>query len=345
METKQKENGLELLKRYWFVGLVCIGLVVFCIKYAYDYTNNKPIEIETKQENDQYVVYDIDGENYFVDELYADLYTDGGVSREYNKFSEMVLNAAYKSTSEMETLAANLANYYVQQYGEDQINASLISMGYTHGISDLTKYYLTYYKNLEMLREYYTEHYDDKVVDAIKDMNLKKVSHILIKVADVEETETDGTITHKANPTDEEKAKLDKVLEELKTKSFEEVAKEYSEDGSASQGGYLGLYTDDSAASTFVSEFADTVRNTANGQTSAVITSEFGYHIIKNDAPTKEEILADDNTINSISNAYSQDYTKILMAKAEEVGYKIYDEKLEKQIKEETETDTEGGEE
>ncbi|MES9694454.1 peptidylprolyl isomerase [Bacillus toyonensis] len=84
-----------------------------------------------------------------------------------------------------------------------------------------------------------------------------KASHILVK--------------------DEATAK--KVKEELgQGKSFEELAKQYSEDtGSKEKGGDLGYFT----AGKMVKEFEDAAYKLKKDEVSEPVKSQFGYHIIK----------------------------------------------------------------
>lgn len=72
------------------------------------------------------------------------------------------------------------------------------------------------------------------------------------------------------------------ILTEVKEgkRSFEDIAKEKSEDAStASLGGDLGFFKLDS----MVPEFADAVKKLSVGQVSDVVRTEFGFHIIKLD--------------------------------------------------------------
>ncbi|GAB4182114.1 MAG: peptidylprolyl isomerase [Calditrichia bacterium] len=74
-------------------------------------------------------------------------------------------------------------------------------------------------------------------------------------------------------------SKIKKIAEELKNgKSFEELAKQYSEDpASAVNGGSLGW----SDRGTFVPEFEEVAFELKKGEVSDVVQTQFGYHIIK----------------------------------------------------------------
>lgn len=92
--------------------------------------------------------------------------------------------------------------------------------------------------------------------------------HILLKVPP------------KAKP--DEKAKIRQRAEEVLAKvkageDFAALAKQYSEDGSAAKGGDLGFFS----RGKMVKPFEDAAFGLAPGQTSDIVTSQFGFHIIK----------------------------------------------------------------
>jgi peptidyl-prolyl cis-trans isomerase D len=112
------------------------------------------------------------------------------------------------------------------------------------------------------LKDYYTQHLSDyRVPDRVK------VEHILFKTT---------------GKTPEEIKSIDKtaqdVLAQIKAgKSFEDLARQYSEDSSASQGGMIGWITHGQT----VKEFEDTAFSLEPGQVSGLIKTTYGIHIIK----------------------------------------------------------------
>jgi peptidyl-prolyl cis-trans isomerase C len=93
-------------------------------------------------------------------------------------------------------------------------------------------------------------------------------SHILIKVGE--------------NATPEEKQKAKEKVEALRVRAlsgedFAKLAKENSEDGSASNGGDLGFF----GKGQMVKPFEDAAFSLEKGQISSVIETQFGYHVIK----------------------------------------------------------------
>ena len=71
----------ELLKKYWFIGVVAIALLVFVGIYAADAYKNRDIVVNNKQIDGKYVAYELDGQPVYADDLYESLYEAGGLSQ------------------------------------------------------------------------------------------------------------------------------------------------------------------------------------------------------------------------------------------------------------------------
>ena len=61
---------------------------------------------------------------------------------------------------------------------------------------------------------------------------------------------------------------------------------------------------------------------------SGVVETEFGYHIIKVEMPTDDELKADNVFMSEVSNHYTYSNIVALKEKADELGFEIKDEKL-----------------
>jgi peptidyl-prolyl cis-trans isomerase D len=129
------------------------------------------------------------------------------------------------------------------------------------------------------LKAYYTQHQDEfRVPEQVK------VSHILIKTPPAG---PDGKVDDKAVAEAQKKAQ--DVLNQLKAGAkFDDLAKKYSDDpGSAKQGGELGWI----GRGRTVPDFEKAAFSLPKGQTSDLVKSSYGFHIIhvedKQDAHVK----------------------------------------------------------
>ncbi|HTI36061.1 MAG TPA: peptidylprolyl isomerase [Vicinamibacterales bacterium] len=104
--------------------------------------------------------------------------------------------------------------------------------------------------------------------DKFKQEEQVRASHILIRVDD------------KADAATRKKAKdeIESVLKQARAGAdFAKLAQEHSQDGSAAQGGDLNYFTKEQ----MVPAFANVAFALKPGQISDVVTTQFGYHIIK----------------------------------------------------------------
>ena len=113
------------------------------------------------------------------------------------------------------------------------------------------------------VREFY-----DKNPDKFKQEEAIRASHILIPA----DEKADDATKKKA------RAEADSVLKELQAGGdFAELAKKHSKDGSAAQGGDLNFFP----KGQMVPAFDQAAWALKPGQISDVVTTPFGYHIIK----------------------------------------------------------------
>lgn len=155
------------------------------------------------------------------------------------------------------------------------------------------------------LKQYYTDHLSDyRVPDRVK------VSHILFK--------TTGKTPDQVKQL--EKTAAD-VLAKIKAgANFAEMAKKYSEDTSAQNGGDIGWITHGQT----VKAFEDTAFNMKPGQISGLVHTTYGIHIIK----VLDKQTAHLQSFNDVKDAINAILTKRKMAAAEQAYAKKLDDKL-----------------
>lgn len=134
-----------------------------------------------------------------------------------------------------------------------------------------------------------------KISMIIESLISKEVENLKISSSDIKKYYEDNKEKFLKGPgadvyhiflNDEETAK--KVLDEFNNgEEFGKLARSYSQDGSASVGGYLGYQEYDN--SQLVSEFMKEVKEMKEGEVRGPVKTQFGYHIIKVENVKKEE--------------------------------------------------------
>ncbi len=129
----------------------------------------------------------------------------------------------------------------------------------------------------------------EKFEESLKSLYNWNVEQFKIKVLEpfLVQQKLEEAILKDENLNQETKRKAEEVLEKVKSgeKSFEELAQEYSEDGSAAEGGDLGLFS----KGTMVPEFENAAFALNVGEVSDLVLTEYGYHIIKVEEQVKND--------------------------------------------------------
>ena len=145
----------------------------------------------------------------------------------------------------------------------------------------------------KMQNDYISKHLDELFTPIYKEKKSRTVSHILIKMEDANK------------PTKKELEKVQKVEDALKKgDSFADVAKKYSDDGSASDGGYLGYMDSDTS---YVDSFKNAAFKLKAGETSDWVKESNdnynGWHLIKVEETDKAKLEKDKKAKDSLYKA------------------------------------------
>lgn len=129
------------------------------------------------------------------------------------------------------------------------------------------------------MKKYYEDNKKSFYTDTVT------ASHILLKTQDDKGKELS------AEKKKEAKKKAEEALAKVKAgEDFAKVAKEYSQDSSASSGGDLGTF----GRNQMVTEFEDAAFSMKPGEISDIVETQYGYHIIKvTDRVDKQETYDD----------------------------------------------------
>ena len=222
------------------------------------------------------LIVEMDGLKMTTEEFYQKLKDTYGTYSLINSIDDLLLNNVYKTTDEMKEKIEKQILTLKNQFGSDFESA----IQYYYGVSTEKQLY----NLLEIVykRELATSDYADTLV---KDEDIKKyydeeaigdikASHILIK-SDATDSMTDD---EKKEAKEKALNTAKEVIEKLDNgEKFEDLAKEYSKDSSASDGGDLGYFNKGDMVSGF-EEAA--IKLKVNEYTKEPVETQFGYHII-----------------------------------------------------------------
>lgn len=251
-------------------------------------------KVELKDGNE--VIVETEKGKITVNNLYDQLKEQYGLNLVLETVDTQILESLYKDkTAEKEFVNSKIdeLNYYYESAMKEQYSSFEDFITNAYGFKNeaaLRDYFSVYYKKEEATKDYaktvvtdkeIKKYYDDETIGEMR------ASHILI-IPDYAEGDDDET---------KEKAKtkaleqVDKILKELEEgKDFGELAKNYSQDGSAANGGDLGYLK----KGEMVEPFENAVLSLKNKEyTKKAVESEFGYHIILKTGQKEKEKLTD----------------------------------------------------
>lgn len=303
---------IDILKKQWFVVLIACILIFFGIYVIYDTNKGK---LPGKKVDGLSLVASIDEGNVTADTLYSELDASVGDSYLAVFFRKAVVDQSVETTDDLKSEAKLQADQilasYQQQYPTDykkQIGDILKNYGY-QSADDLESYMLMVAKNQKLEADYYDSKLDELFSPIYDAKQSRSVSHILVKMED------------SANPTEEESAKVKKIEEALAAgTSFEDVAKEYSDDTtSGAEGGSIGYVDSDSQlVKPFLEKALELGKNEVSDWVKVTTTesgSYSGWHMIKVNETDKTALEENENIKEGIYEA---------IAKANEtIGYEV----------------------
>lgn len=312
------------MKKILIISLCCVALFVTGCK-----EKNIPVLEDGKE-----VVAEIDGKKITAEDLYKELKDQYGANLTINFIDQFIADKEIPDNKEaLESAASQIEQIklYYEQSGAD-LAADLLNSGYA-SIDEYEKVLANNYKMNQVIEKYLSSKLTDSEINNYYENEIfgeMTVRHILIK------PETTDTMT-----TDEKTEAENKALEEAKSlitklnnkeAKFEDLAKEFSDDGTASEGGLYAKFTKDKVVSEF---WAASVALKDGEYSKTPVKTQYGYHIIlrvsQAEKPTLESVK---DTIKDtlVSDKLATDETlsyKTWATIRENYGLKIYDTDIE----------------
>ena len=277
--------------------------------------------------NGEEVFFKINGKNVSANDVYEDLREKYARDSIIETMDKIILEEKYKEDDELKEYVDAQINNYIQQYGEDGFKQALEQSNMTE--NDLRQTIALDYRRNLAVNDWVKKQIKDDEINKYYENEVRgdiKASHILIK-PDVED---DATDEEKQAAEEKALAEAKDVIKRLdKGEKFEDLAKELSDDGSASEGGDLGYFS----KGKMVDEFEDAVVKLEKGKyTTEPVKTEYGYHIIlKVDQKAKPKLdsvkdeIIDSLVTDKLNNEATLRY-KALYEVRKEAKLEIYDD-------------------
>ena len=234
-----------------------------------------------KLENGKEAVVSLsNGKSISVDELYAELKDKYALNVLIDMIDTRILDGKYETNDETKTYVKNnidlTKTYYTQYYNQAYATyEAFIAENYGVTTNDeLEAYFTLRYKRSQAVKDYakskvteneINSYYKDELIGDIE------ASHILITANYETDDQKEAAEKEALNKAKEVIAKLDAG------EDFAKLAKEYSKDGSSSNGGALGRFSHGD----MVEEFESAAYKLEEGKyTKEPVKTRYGYHII-----------------------------------------------------------------
>lgn len=310
----------DILKKYAFVFIAGAFFLVVIIAYGVHLISN---QTPSKTVDGKQIVYSIAGIDKSADEVYDYYYDSIGENAILNAFTNTVVDEYKDADKQMKDDAQAQANnvilYYQQNYGsnyEATIVDILRGMGYDD-LDDLDDYFIRMEKYNDLMDDYLLANPTSEMTD-YQSKQGRTVSHILVTMEDPD------------NPTEEEMSKVTDIENALNDgEDFAVVAATYSDDSSASNGGFLGAMNTDTE---FVEPFKEAALALNAGEmTTDWVKSEYGWHLIKCESTDMVDILDGGLRDTILNNDVTIGY-KALWAAAQNEGVSFANEEIQNLI-------------
>ncbi len=285
-----------------------------------------------KEGNDTLVSFKDSSLNIKTSDLYENLKEKYGINTLIDMLDKKILDKEYKDSDEIksyvDTQVNSLKNYY---NSNEEFLQYINNYGYKDE-DELREYFKLNYKRNLAVEDYLEGKITDKEIDDYyndKIMGDITGSHILIEVS----TTDSMTDEEKRTAKEEAKTKADEALKKIKDgTSFEDVAKEYSQDEATNKnGGKMGTFN----PNTLDDVTRQAYEKVKVGSYSDVIETEYGYEIFlkekEAEKPKKDEVKS--YIIETLRDEKLAQDSKLqyegLKAIREKYGFEIKDDDLE----------------
>jgi len=274
------------------LSLICAGLVVTgCGK-----------TIPTLEDGKQ-VIAELEGKSITVEELYAELKSQGGTSVLVNLIDEFIANEEYPEDEDALKYAdAQISTLKAQYeaYGQD-FDAALKNAGYEN-LDAFREVIALDYKKTKVAEDYVASTITDKEIEKYYEEEIDgsmTVRYILVK-PETTENMTDDEKTEAENAALKEAQEIIKKLND--GEDFEELAKKHSDDKTtASEGGLYSNFEKDEVVEEF---WNASIALKDDEYTKEPVKSSYGYFVIlrvkQNEKPALEDV--EDDIISTLVN-------------------------------------------